>query len=813
MNFPHIDDTAFPNVDNINVYKYKNNFNYKRWDANVKLKLMNVQWDDVNVPGFETVQDRDAYFKAKTGKIETLNSAFHILPDNSIDLPIPFDEMSAYNYIMVEFPIMTSPTEPLDYEHGTGVNKFFYFVWGVESRAGNCSHCMLTRDDWTTFIHFVDVNYMQLKRGHAPLAAVNVDSYLQNPIKNNTLLLAPDVNYGACTNVKTSNDVVLNDGVMYACIATTADPTMDWGSKGANTWTTPAASMYDTQGTPACYTFAVSIDRLAAFLANVDATVPQFKQTVRAVFFASEKLISLGAPFTFATETCYPVIANQVSLNLLGINKNEFGYDAKYAELAKLYTYPYSQIEIIDESGNVTLVYVEDTTGALDVACALSVAYPLVGIDAHILGYGSSQRRTISFENISQRSITAQGTWYKTLMHWDVPTFAVVQQASIENDYSTHFSRAQQKVAYDNAYSTTVASATTANTNAINAADTGNTNAHLGTAAQTNITTRQTQNNTAKTGEQNSYINAQATLNGDKLSDDTDADRVYLSSATGIATDAIASSAWTNAATGVAANIGTGLMAGGLAGAGAGAVGGIISGASTAASSSIIISKDTSMAALSEANMLAKFRNAYTTLNSLTARTNTYNTDITNLDNSTATDTTNISVTAMNTQADNTAATSKANANRTFNTTVSNAGTNRDTAIYAVQNQIAQAGLSAPGTFGNYAGDSTAVTRPMIVSANVVTQPKAAIAQAGDQMLRYGYALNQQWNVSTFNVMTKFSYWQTDEVWLTPASGVVEGAREHIQDMFRRGVTVWTNPDEIGKVSIYDNKPKGVANV
>lgn len=805
MNFTHLDDTSFPGVDNINVFKYKNKFDYKRWLPNVKIKLMNVQWDDTNVPGFESVAERDAWMNAHTGRVLTLTSALYILPDNTIDLPVPFDEMSAFNYVMVDFPIMTSPENPIDYETGTGINKFFFFIWAVESKAPNTTHCMLQRDDWVTYINSCEINYLMLERGHAPVAKTNVDTYLSNPIENNDLLLAPDVNYGVCTNIKSSDDVILNDGTMYACIATTADPSMAWGSKGAGNWSTPAASSYNIQGAPACYTFAIEVNSLASFMENIDANIPQFKQTVQAVFFASEKLLSIGVTFSFANTICYNINAKQIVLDLIDLNKDKFSYDDKYKNLAKLYTYPYAQIEVTDESGNTTLVNIEDTIGYLDVACALSIAYPLVGIDAHILGYGGSNVRTISFENINEHSIIAQGAWYKTLKHWNVPTFAVIQSANTYNDYNTHFDREQEKVAYDNAYDTAVNSANTGKANADASATTANTNAHVGTTAQTNISNRNIQTNTGKTSEQNSFINAQATLNGDKLSNDTDADRIYLSASTMVGTDSVASSAWTNAVSGVAANTGMGLMAGSLPGAGAGVISGIVSGASTVASSSIIISKEQSLATLAENNMLAKFGNAYQTLNSLTARTNTYNNAIRDLDNNNITDTTNLSVDSTNTQADNARDTTMANASRTQTTSIENAATNRNTAISGVANQIAQAGLSAPGTFGQFSGDSSAITRPMVISANIVTQPKAAIAQAGDQMLRYGYALNRQWNIDTFNVMAHFSYWKASEVWIVPKTGAVEGAREHLSDMLERGITVWRNPYEIGKVGIYEN--------
>ena len=73
-------------------------------------------------------------------------------------------------------------------------------------------------------------------------------------------------------------------------------------------------------------------------------------------------------------------------------------------------------------------------------------------------------------------------------------------------------------------------------------------------------------------------------------------------------------------------------------------------------------------------------------------------------------------------------------------------------------------------------------------------------------MLRYGYTLNQQWRVDSFAVMKEFTYWKASEAWIAPSAGVPEEARERIKMLLENGVTVWTNPEHIGKVSIYDNE-------
>ena len=44
--FPHMNDTEFPNVQNVNVYKYENELDYSRYDyTQMKLCLCDVPWD------------------------------------------------------------------------------------------------------------------------------------------------------------------------------------------------------------------------------------------------------------------------------------------------------------------------------------------------------------------------------------------------------------------------------------------------------------------------------------------------------------------------------------------------------------------------------------------------------------------------------------------------------------------------------------------------------------------------------------------------------------------------------------------------
>ena len=53
--------------------------------------------------------------------------------------------------------------------------------------------------------------------------------------------------------------------------------------------------------------------------------------------------------------------------------------------------------------------------------------------------------------------------------------------------------------------------------------------------------------------------------------------------------------------------------------------------------------------------------------------------------------------------------------------------------------------------------------------------------------------------------MPHFTYWKCSEVWCSGAGTALEGAQQAIKDIMTAGVTVWSDPEEIGQVSIYDN--------
>ena len=154
---------------------------------------------------------------------------------------------------------------------------------------------------------------------------------------------------------------------------------------------------------------------------------------------------------------------------------------------------------------------------------------------------------------------------------------------------------------------------------------------------------------------------------------------------------------------------------------------------------------------------------------------------------------------------------------------VSNAGymrdTNRDYADFAARgdyaNQIGainakvqDAALIQPTTSGQVGGEAfTLVAANWSVNAKVKRISPNAVEAIGEYWLRYGYAINRFAKMPrSFMVMSKFTYWKLRETYIR-ASAMPESFKQTLRGIFEKGVTVWTNPDDIGKIDIADNAP------
>lgn len=909
-------ESDFPLIGNVDVYKYDNDFDYSRYNApQMDLQICTVPWDVGeahvgqrtisgigNVVWFGSKEKRDAWFDAipddQCYRFTTKFKELH--REQVIDVEIPYDIAAKFNYLVVHYNLFANDESPVKWEKEDGLRDWFWFIREVEFIAPNTTRLHLLDDAFQTWMYDVNISGMMLERGHAPMFKIRAGDFLQNPVENNEHLLTEDVNFGDATQVKHIDALALNSGDMWACIATTANPQTDWGSKAANNWHTPASPSYTQNGVPSVFVFACEVNQLNTLLANINSTTPQFKQTVQGVFFAAKNLVSTNQQFSFCNVTCYTLSSNRTTLDLCELDKSLFGYDSRYSDIAKLYTSPYAHIEVTDENGNVDVIKIEDTTGSLDVSVALSLAFPYVSIDTHLLGAGGNATASVTYRNINAHTFNISGQWYETLKSWKIPTFAVVLDAATEYDYSTHFDRAQRVIDYTTIFNNTSADASTTKENSDAIAATSKTNSDaIASTNKTNADNVATNNKTnsdavANANKENADTMAQAA----KDNADASADTLVSNTAIQVAANStinsrsnqsassdswlvnqysIAMQRWeagytydttnndvnaeyASAAIGAAGGALGGAVSGATSGAAlgpvgaiAGAVGGLIGGAIGSAANVA----QTAVAA----NLKWEQANATVGLSeNRVSETSTNNTDRTNNQNSANSDNTETANNASTGASANSAATTKNNATRTkdatntaasntqstelsnnertyntetgnnertynteisnnertYNTAIANNQRSYDTAIEnaertrmqaqkAIENDIAQAALRSPFIFGSFSDGDAATTKPIALFANIVTQSKSAIASAGDEMLRYGYRYDKQWEFDgNWNIGKYFTYWKLSDFWVY-ALNVPDMYMDKLRFFLFGGVTIWRRPEDIGTVSIYEN--------
>lgn len=801
-NYPHLSDSNFPDINTVDVYKYVDNLDYQRFNSDqMRIRVCSVPWDlgeahignrvlegVGNVVEFDNENARNNYFDSdNSGYVfNTKYRRFH--SDDKIVLPLSIYDMGDYNYIEVTYFLEPNSEVPLEYANNT-ISRWYYFIRSCNRKGSNSTECVLMLDAWQTFIYRVEIPYLFLERGHYPLTQISVDDYLNNPCNNNEWLLTEDVVLGEIGQVASTSAVQLNKNVSWACFCVTSNPTTDWGTVGADSWRCTAAAIHIKQGAPSGYVFAVATSELSDFLEDVDVLVPQFKQSVQGVFFIDDKLITLGNSFNFADHTCYIVSAKNQELTLLDLDKSDFNYPNQYADLAKLYTFPYAALDIYSESGDVTRINIENTSGKIVLNTSLSLIYPYITIDGHLSGIGGNEGfNTLNFSNVTEHSFNYSGMWYQTLKKWDVPTYAVIQSANRDN-FRTYWDREQQQIAADNTLSGTTSLAAAQQANETASANLLVTNAGAQTSANSAINAT----SNAASSRDLSY--------GNGLNQALQAWNAGYSRATTAAEiEAQQLQASISSAAGVVGSAASGAMSGATAGpvgAIAGAVGGLVSGGISAA---------TTMANTAISANLSSEKTELTISNtqSQVSETNKCNSDKNSNQISANTSNTNSTNSCISATAANSAAVGIANANRTYNATIANANANYNTAISAITNQQLQYKLGAPLQYGNVSGEY-GVTRPMAMFASVVTQSQSAIAQTGDQFLRYGYRCNKAINFTRFAIMPKFTYWQAADIWLRSTT-IPDVYMDQLRLLLFGGVTVWNNPDDIGNTSIYENR-------
>ena len=958
MDFPHLNDTRFPNLDNVDVYAHQVVFDYKRWQPNTKVYLCNVRWnsDYEDCVKFENDAARDDWFDELVTKTVTENPDCAVtfefatnVVQGQVKVPVPYDRATQFNYLVVDIPVMTSDDNLLPYETKDGNRRWHFFVEGFEATSPSTTRLNISLDYWTQYINSVGFNYFLLERGHAPVSATDTDTYLANPMENNELLLTPDIDFGGETISKHSEFIPFGNGEKVLCFASTCTPaqfskigtvttdssatfsdpvfsdetaypdnTNRWGyryhvenygygsGKSYSNVTTPAGNVVSADGrVPSNVTvYAIAATSAAGFLSAVQEKSPSFLKTIVACFMVAKELVTYGTSHSIAGYTVYECTGNESNVKDLKLTKSMFDIPERYQKFAKLYTFPYSELEVTDNDGKTVRVRIEET-GSISAHTITSIAFPYLNMRMFLTGIGGKGSNSYKWQDLrgSHDAEVSGSDWYRFCFDMNIPTYALYMdgQTSWElNNYNRSLSNARNSalVNYHNSvrqannvcnnardsadtnkdntrasaavsYNNTVKTSNVNHVNTNNDASTLDTNNANSRACASDNTATNNAANTANTSEMNSYDARDVSLEYARSGYQVANAEIQSTTVTAAENESTTATAAANSSSGfkqaqvnavggavtagsmvavggmvgtaVAPGIGTvaGAAIGGAVGAVTGIANSLIAGDSqTTAASAVVQANTASTDAINNGNTANREDNHTVNTQQHESKA-TYNTNTNTNSCNAATSVTNRNNDCNKANTDNTTATMRTNATNIDNNNVTCAGDYRDTmysnadrlrdtatnnAVYTAQAAIAAAQdilrntqneakatfndsrNAAPVKLCDYSGTPAAdYNRTRGIQIKVRTQSKNSIACAGDEFTRYGYRLNQIWQVSDLRLMKHFTYWKAKDCWVYDICETSDLAQSVIASIFMQGVTVWSNPNEIGKVNPYDN--------
>lgn len=140
-------------------------FNYAGWPANTKITMTNVPWnnDYRDVIKFENRAALDAYIDATPDKFAPDIMGTYAKLSAPIKVNVPFEVAQQYNYLRA-----TNPARPIP--GGTFNKSFYYFIIGVDYKAGNTTELTLQLDVWQSYVYDIELGQSYVEKGHIGIA-------------------------------------------------------------------------------------------------------------------------------------------------------------------------------------------------------------------------------------------------------------------------------------------------------------------------------------------------------------------------------------------------------------------------------------------------------------------------------------------------------------------------------------------------------------------------------------------------------------------------------------------------------------------
>lgn len=862
----------FPELNGLSGQSYRDAYDYTQYKTPAVLRLLDVPWrsDYRDVVRFETEAARDSWLASKQPEAIEYSTPWLRIPEQSANVPLPYERAAHFNYLYVDVP-------PLPVDSSDSPTRLCYFITGIAYAAPSTTTLELELDFWQTYGYRMRIDSLMLERGHVPAHRSNVDDFLSDPLSNSRYLLAKDVDFSSVNEIVAGiKHYPIGAGTKWLVMALPIEPwNMPFIGEPVGTTSTPP-TYADTTARNGYQLAVLGYDWSAAGFAFPDSVLPvlpfsssDFRTLDGTYLYAIPTVdaydalnaLSFSAPHVLKSCKYLAIVpesfierspfvelvpdnppedwedpaiididgydwllinANpQVDVEAFTLTKDNIGLPPDLQDVTKLYTYPYTRLEISDNEGRSFDVRIEDIKGNeldFNLDISLASASMLCNIEPVNVGSGSSYSVAWKMLDGSEEVSELYGTRLSGMMiEWDIPTYQVSAWALSLDAVKRWQSIEAQRQGALNAYYQSVRPANTAlaNTNATNqiintnATNTASTNTANTNATNTNATDNTSEETTARSGIagwQNTITtnnkNENNSLNEDRVKTANDIQALAHVQGQNMAAISAATSIGASL-TGIAGSVMTGNIQGAAAGA-ANVIG-------TAVVTHTAITNDANLSgAVVGANTYMKGRAEYAA-DEIAINTNSLNSNVVSYQNDQATNTTTNNNTLRTTLTTNNNALLTGNTSNTTGVSDSNAGYVRDDSIAAAKENLEQAQLSAQSSFGSsavdsyqvgtLAGDNTldALNRRAF-AVRAVTQSDYALHAAAGYFDRYGYALDAPIAFDTWIEQGDYSYWKG-------SSAIIKG---NVPDMYRRaletileqGFTVWSSPEKVGAYDV-----------
>lgn len=328
-------------------------FDYSVWTPDTTVSLVNVPWDNSyrDIVRFENEAARSGYFSvlARNASSISISRTVYLRYGEPIRLAVPFSAVNRCNYIIVRNPIQPVP----DYQGIRIPDTFYYFINDVRYIAPNTTELDIQLDVWQTYYDRVEFDMCYVERGHIGIAnenstVENLADYLTEPegleIGNEYQITGQQ-----WYNFQSSESIIL--------ILSTANLTADFGTLEKPNLETANGDAIDGL-ISGCNGYAIPAQNFGELLAKL-SNYPWVSQCITMITALPLEFVRWGDPVSIGGINAYKINPNHPSFTQQWTYTNIFAgmnIPARYSELLKFYTSPYSSIELTNFTGSPVIL-------------------------------------------------------------------------------------------------------------------------------------------------------------------------------------------------------------------------------------------------------------------------------------------------------------------------------------------------------------------------------------------------------------------------------------------------------------------------